>query len=86
MLGCFLVAGCMSASDVADWSLTDGTLLRELVPGPDTAVVLLADPAECFTCSAAVGEWATRRAAGKVPLYLGLTREPTAPERTQLGA
>jgi hypothetical protein len=85
-LGCFLVAGCMGASDVGSWALADGTLLRELVPGRDTAVLLLADPGECFTCGAAVGEWATLRAAGEVRLHLVLTREPTTIERKQLAA
>lgn len=72
--------------DAGEWTLADGATLRELVPDNDTAVVLVADPGDCFGCSAAVGEWATRRATGEVRLYLILTREPTAAERKQLAA
>lgn len=86
LVACVLCAGCEGSLDAGEWALADGTTLRELVPDNDTAVVLVADPGDCFGCSATVGEWATRRAAGEVRLYLILTREPTAAERKQLAA
>jgi hypothetical protein len=83
-LACLAVAGCEGTSDVGSWRLADRATLREHLRDSDTVVVLIADPAECFTCSAAVGEWATRSSAGAVQLRLILTRKPAAAERTQL--
>jgi hypothetical protein len=83
---CTLVMACRASPEVGDLRLVGGTTLRELLSDSDTTVVLLANPSDCFSCSATVGEWAARRAAGEVRVSLILTREPTAAERRQFAA
>jgi hypothetical protein len=67
-----------------DLRLTDGQVIRALVRPADTAVVLLYDPGDCFTCASPVAAWldVRRQRAGLV--YLLFTRGPTPAEQHQL--
>lgn len=76
------VAGCNMdhASDAMDWTLSDGTTLRELTQSEPTVVVVV-DPSQCLRCSSVLAEWLDRERMSGVNVELLLAREPEDNER-----
>lgn len=60
-------------------------LLPALAAEKDTVVVLMYDPADCFSCSAPYGAWLSWERGGESRrVNLLLSRQPSRDERTQL--
>jgi hypothetical protein len=84
-----LVLGCAGrdgndAVDMLDFRLTDGEPIRALVHPADTAVVLLYDPGDCFTCASPVAAWLAVRRQRPGLVHLLFVRRPTQAEQHQL--
>ncbi|WP_423929104.1 hypothetical protein [Candidatus Palauibacter sp.] len=63
-----------------DWTLSDGTTLRELVQS-EPIVVVVVDPSQCLLCSSVLAEWLYRERMSGVNVELLLAREPENHER-----
>ena len=78
------VAACLGESSVElellDLGLRSGGTVRELISESDSAVLVLYDPADCFTCSTNLSLWLEydRMNPGRVRLLLA--REPSEGE------
>lgn len=71
LLACAAPGRGSRAVGEADWA-----------PGPDTVLVLAADPGECFACNRRLAGWIRRTQSARPSLGLVLTRAPTEQERT----
>ncbi len=83
-----LMVGCGSeraAESLQQWMLESGEPLAAMLSsGSDTSVVLVYDPAECFSCDGQLSRWVQLGQQRGWPIRLVLTRTPTAAERNQL--
>ena len=70
-VGCDLDHG----SDAMDWTLSEGTAIRELA-GSDPSVVVVVDPSQCLRCSSVLAEWLEWERTSGVNVELLLAREP----------
>ena len=74
--GCGLDHG----SDAADWTLSEGTPIRDLVQS-DPIVMVVVDPSQCLRCSSVLAEWLEWERRSGVSVQLLLAREPEEDER-----
>lgn len=84
--GFWILAGACSNPDLAlqDLPLKGGPALKEAVPVSGPAVVLIYDPADCFTCFNSLSEWIAWGRQHPENFLLIFTREPLPAERKQL--
>lgn len=71
------LTGCTApALSPAEWELRDGRTLGQLVADADPAVVLLMDPAQCFSCTNLLAVWLDWRHQNPKSFALVLSRNP----------
>lgn len=65
---------------------TSGALMSRLLPSADSSVVLVYDPADCFTCYGALQSWLDWGKRNPGAFALVFTRSPNADEQALLTA
>jgi len=68
------------ASDAMDWTLSEGTTVRELAQS-EPIVVVVVDPSQCLRCSSVLAEWLDWERMSGVSVELLLAREPEDHEK-----
>lgn len=88
LLGGVLNHGCQRTGDasVGELELTSGAAIRTLTVGYDTAIALVYDPSECFTCTGTLADWIEVEHTRPVKIFLVLTREPRSAEARMLSS
>ena len=88
VLGGALIFGCEEAADASlgELELTSGAAINALAIGHDTAIALVYDPSECFTCSGTLADWIEVARTRPVKVLLILTREPLSAEARMLSS
>lgn len=76
-----VLTACREASQ--QLRLVGGADLGALVGVRDPGVVLIADPATCFSCDPYVSRWVEQAQSAKAGVFLVFTREPTPAELTR---
>lgn len=76
-----LVGGCSDSQDLLELETSDGIPLKSLATDATERVILLFDPAECFTCYSGLGAWLHWGRREDRVVVLVLTRDPTPVER-----
>ncbi len=80
----FLAAqGCSSAAGPG-WRLTSGASVATLAGPKGSALILVLDPQQCFTCTSDVAEWMDVRYRNPEHVHLVLSRSPDRPEWIRL--
>ena len=79
------LANCHDVETIsADWIMVGGETLGELVHDTDLAVVLVMDPAQCFSCANLLAVWLDWRREHPGEFDLVLSRQPKPWERLRL--
>lgn len=82
-----LVLSCGGpAPSVLGISLVSGQSVSQLVGVRDSTVILLYNPADCFSCSSVLGRWIEAKRQHPDQVLLVFTRPPTPNETRELAA
>ncbi len=80
------VAACQAPGigSPSDWGIVGGGKLGSIYAENDTGVVLLLDPAQCFSCTSLLGQWLDWETEHPTRFHLLLSRTPLSWENTRL--
>ncbi len=77
--------GCEPVPEsILDWPTQDRRFIKDVVDDSAAVVLLLLDPADCFSCNNILADWALAKARESSRVVIVFTREPTQRESPHL--